>query len=90
MLGCTGRSFTSRLREVNLPLYSALVRPRQENIVQIWAPPARKTWTYQSKSSKGLCRLLRAWKVQHMGRDRKSSDSLSWRRKISGGCNYHV
>ncbi|GAB0204789.1 cAMP-dependent protein kinase inhibitor alpha [Grus japonensis] len=54
ILGCIKRSMASRLTEMILALYSALVRPHLQCCIQIWGPHhTGKTWSCWSESRVG-------------------------------------
>ncbi|PKU48514.1 pol- hypothetical protein [Limosa lapponica baueri] len=74
-LGCIKRSMASRLTEVILPLYSALLRPYMEYCVQLWSPQCRKDMDLLERVQQRAMKMIRG--LEHLSCEDRLSDMVS-------------
>ncbi|PKU45374.1 hypothetical protein llap_4318 [Limosa lapponica baueri] len=74
ILGCIPSSMASRVREVILPFYSALMRPHLECCIQLWSPQHRKDMDLLEQVQWRATKMIRGF--EHLSYEKRLRQQL--------------
>lgn len=62
-VGCAKKSVTNKLREVVLPIYSALVRSHLKYFIQFWVPQFKKGRKLLERAQQRAAKMMRDYNI---------------------------
>ncbi|PKU29780.1 hypothetical protein llap_19917 [Limosa lapponica baueri] len=89
-LGCIRKNAASRIREVILPLYSALVRPHLGSSVQFWAPQYMRDMDLLKRVQQRFTKMIKGMEHLTLQKQLRELGLFSLQKRRFGGVLINV